>query len=230
MKLTLLILVLFLPIGTGNIHAQDYRVQWKTLKVKLFKGYGNKFPVNIQHPKDTINQYRFHAIATGADIDYDETGKVNVLPNQRSGNIKVYAESKGKFYFAGAFDFESVVATPDAIEIEKLKPSIDKKIKFKIGNKSIINSADVEMDGFPMNDLSAGELNLVKIRIVIPQNGQYITPYGKIEITSTDATIKKVDVNTFQVTTLPGKRQCIFSVYLNNQKILDDKLRVANYK
>lgn len=233
--------ILFLQVVSFRLHAQTYVVRLDIMdsRCRLYMGYQNIIWMPLLHPNDTVNQYIFHAKAVGADIDYDEEGKMTILPYQKYGHVDVYAEMKGQFYYAGQFKFEGVAPPPRPLEDgsflavmgitkENPKNTLPTKKDFDLRNKSIKKMSGLEIEGLRSMYLEKDQLNLVRIKIFLKENEKYIEQQGKVDVLSVDAKVRKITNNTFQVALPPGKMSCRISIYLDNIKI-EEKVMSTGY-
>lgn len=218
-----------------SLKAQQYFVRLDILdsRCKLYMGYQNVLWMPLIHLHDTINRYIFHAKAVGADIDYDQDGKMTVLPYEKYGHVDVYAEMKGEFYYAGQFKFEGVAPPSSPLQdgsfvaamgITKENPrnTLPTKKNFDLNNKLIKKMSGLEIEGFRSMYLEKDQVNHVRIKIYLKENDQYIEQLGKIDVLSVDAKVRKVNNGTFQITLPPRAHRCRLAIYLNDVKIEEE--------
>lgn len=240
-SISIVLAILFLQIVAFRLNAQTYFVRLDIMdsRCRLYMGYQNNILMPLLHPHDTVNTYIFHAKAVGADIDYDEEGRMTILPYQKYGHVDVYAEMKGQFYYAGQLKFEGV-APPSrpfqdgsfvavmGITEENPKTTLPTKKNFDLNTKLIKKMSGLEIEGFRSMDLEKDQLNLVRIKIYLKENENYIEQQGKVDMLSVDAKVRKLNNNTFQIMLPPEKRHCRVSIYLDDVKI-EEKTMSTRY-
>jgi hypothetical protein len=216
--------------------AQQYLIKVETTQCKLYMGYINRLSArSLLRVKDTVNQVVVHAKASGAEIDYDSDGRMQVIPYQKYGSIDIYVEVLGKFHYAGRINFEGVKPPPstdgtfrEVMGITKDNPQTNLRSKkhFDTESKSFIKSTDVTLGGFPFNNLEPGKLNILIVsRIYIKDTTKadpYIPQPGIVDILSSDARVRKISDDTFGVTPLSGKSRCKVTFFLDGRKIEDE--------
>lgn len=187
-----------------------YYVDLEATHVRMYLGYTNLAAFYIAHPADTFT-YKFKAVAEGATIDFDDNGKTIVLPTQKTGVLRFYAERGGKIYkVEGDITFEGLPAPVNdetfikVMGITKEHPgtSIANPRTFSPPPAKELLSAGLYIKGSSLSSFESGP-NKINV-FVAKRDGELLRDQaGDIQVESADAVCKKLGNHTFEV--IPAK-------------------------
>jgi hypothetical protein len=235
-KIPILILITWMSIQ--HTQAQKYSVQMESDRASFFIGRVDIFRIYIQDSTGHAGDYKFHVQAQGAEIGYEqeicnpcESVKLDmkILPNQKEGTINIVAEKKGKFHkVMGTLYFEG--RTLPTLGIDPLVPSqtkLSKAIIFHVPKNQKIENSSLEIGSTNFSsNLYRDRSNRLKVQVMLSKDSMYVPQRGDIGMVSTDAKIKKLNKNIFEVSPLPEKGRCQVSVFFNGKKISHETLTI----
>ncbi len=231
--LSVLMLPILLPV---TLCAQEYIVSLQTRDgARLYIGYINEIRVLVSHP-DTAHLFKTHVRPIGAEVDYTDDGKVRMLPFQRQCGLEVIVERGTHFYRVGRIQYEAIKPPPayDETFIEVMgitkedpKTKLTTTRKFDMTGKTLLNDPAFEIEGYSFMDIMPAKPTTITVaRIFLKENEKYTPLSGRIELLSTEATIRKLSKKSFSIQSLPGKRRVRITVYLDGKKISVEEIRV----
>jgi hypothetical protein len=230
-------LVLISTASASLCHAQDpvpavenspVEIQFQDANLKLFSGVVNDVSVNLMFLSGKHPRVKFHAIAKGATLRYNEEGLVKILPTAPEVRLRVYAEIKDKLYWAGDVPFKCIPPpSPGEYGSAGLKKTLD-PMNFVITGKDVVKADDIFVDVFggPLSELISNQENRVALSVTQKYGEYYRRLLEDYSVQSDDAEVKKISRLIFTIKPNPGVKSCKLTVSLEGEKVGQITLRV----
>ena len=134
---------------------------------------------------------KFQATARGASIEYNENGKVRILPSREDFTIQVYGEMQGKLYWVSDVPAKCKVPPLDNESFKSNHPNPQKELKnpttFSAAGKEVARSLDIflSIPGGGIDYLKQGEGNRIALDVTKDENDQLLHhQWGDYELQS----------------------------------------------
>jgi hypothetical protein len=218
---------------TPFIVGAQMSLRFQTSSIKLYRGYVNRINARVFHDSDTVTSIKFRAEASNAEIDYDDEGRMSVLPSA-DGFIRIIAQIKDKFYDAGTITFLAIEppSLDNGIFVDEMgitkddpKTSLKATKKFTTKGKTILKAKEVSFDWFPFYELQQ-KANIIKVTVIKNDGDQYSIQKGNVKLVSTEAKIISLGSNQFQIDPLQGKKRINIEIFFNNQRMAVERFPV----
>ncbi len=233
MKILISALLLLCCIPGQSQVPEKYRIMLVPASFRFYCGIVNDaiFPIDDAHqPK---RSFQFKAIANGAQLDYDDAGRMSILPDRKEFTFTVYAAMKNQLYRVDQLTAWCIDPPLDDADFKMIVPHPEKALKkvndFSIQGKSIKedSSLTINYSSGMTDQLTESEESMVALSVYKIENNSYNQiPWQDCEIKSADAVIKRDRKQIYTITSNPGVRKCVLEVFVRGSQVDKLELRV----
>ncbi len=235
--MTRIILTASVVLGTSlaSIAQSFYSVSFKeAATLPLYEGYSNDIRLEVVDPANPCTSVPFEIQAEGGQVEYSAGSPfVKVLAKSSQVVLHVFVNLNNKWWKAGLVKLSTI--KPDvketsfklAVGEKKPQSSLTGAKSFTPPDETVEDVKDLElwMMEPAMPSLAAGA-NRLKVYVTDEARTDNCTPQKEIELKSSEAGIKKLSRNSFEVTPNDGQLRCALEVFMDGARISTEMLQV----
>ena len=209
--------------------AQDaYQVRLMPASATFYCGIVNAAIVQIQDLSVQGRKFLPQAKASGAQIDYDRSGKFFILPKENSFTIDVYAEMAPVFHYVGKLRGTCVQPPSNDATFNAVFPNPRGRLaqvrNFQPNGKTVLeDSLLIAEYGGGMAELTAGKDNFISMRLFSHSEP---VPWWQCDIRSNEADVVRDHKQIFNIRPAQGRHRCTLFIYYNGRKVAEESIGV----
>ena len=232
----ILVFLSIMILETANALAQEkYQARFTPAFQTLYCGVVNLAQFNIDDVTQPRRVVKFHAIATGAQLDYDDFGRVLILPKSKDLVITVYGSMKDQIYRIGEIKGRCVEPPLNDEAFRMNFPNPDKPLEhiknYSINGRSVKADSALTVGYQGMAELVSEQGTMIALQVVrINGSHMSILPWWDCDIRSSDAEIRRDSKQVYIIKPMKDKHQCELEIYFKGTKILREVLVVRKEK